>query len=838
MRLNKRDFALLGLVIYFTFIGGTFYSQLNLFLRLANQVIVSVILGVWLVGRLKKGASLPRTFLDGAIGFYLAANLVSAALGQSPRFSLEGLWFSLVHILAFYLLVDLMQRGWTAKLVWAFYMASAVVCLVGLTEFLAWYFGAGLFPSFAQGWPEIGGWQQPIPPHIYRLAITLNGSTPLSAYLALLIPPAIGLILTLPPKDQNRQALWLWLALAFTVQILTFSRAGVLALAVSLSLILLGWLKISGKQWPSLRAAWRKLSLPYRSLIVLGGLIIAAAGLFWLQSSFAGRLGSTQFRFVLWQTALTIFQDHFLTGAGPGNFGRALLRLNQADLPRLQIASAHNVYLNTAAELGLIGLLAGGYLLFRLGQAWWRRWRQLPAEQSAERIRLVSCGAALVGLAAQTLVDTYSATPIILVVLALTAYIVRDLKVDQPVAFEGRQMVYSRFMLALLLIYAAGFGWLAWADLRAQSSFKAEQAANLVEAVSQAEQARALDPSLALRTFRLAFAEARLASQTNDPDWTQRAIEHYQAGLRQEPIWGLNSANLAGLLWQQDRRAEAIETLQRTVTAEKSPLYLVNLGYFYEQEGNWAEASTAYGQALALAPELAGSGFWQATPERAEKWSAFVEEAVKQRPTSAKALRINLALAREEFEAVEVLVGSITPSTERQLRAALAEVYLSRGQPEQASAVLEPLAPSEAGDYVRWGRVKLQLGDEAAAEKWLKTAVFLGDSQAHYYLGQLFEQRGDLKAAEAAYQRGFSPHYISENIEITIYGRSGGNDLIPQLLRIGVSPARAAPWLALGRLYEDQQRFEEAKRVYEFLLIEDPFLAVGRERLALLEAKQ
>jgi tetratricopeptide (TPR) repeat protein len=399
-------------------------------------------------------------------------------------------------------------------------------------------------------------------------------------------------------------------------------------------------------------------------------------------------------------------------------------------------------------------------------------------------------------------------------------------------------MAYGGFMLALLLVYAAGFGWIAWADLHAQSSFKAEQTANLVEAVNQADQARAFDPYLALRTFRLAFAEARLASQANDPAWAQAAIEHYQAGLGREPIWGLNSANLAGLLWQQGRRAEAIETLQHTITAEKEPLYLVNLGYFYEQEGNWAEASAAYGQALALAPDLAGSGFWQATPERAEKWSTFVEAAVKQRPTDAKALRVNLALAREEFDGVEALVGPATPSTEKELRAVLAEVYLSRAQPEQASAVLEPLVLAEAGDYLRWGRVKLQLGDEIAAEKWLKTAVFLGDSQAYYYLGQLFEQRGDLKAAEAAYQRGFSPHYISENIEITIYGRSGGNDLIPQLLRIGVSPARAASWLALARLYEDQQRFEEAKRIYEFLLIEDPFLAIGRERLTLLEAKQ
>jgi tetratricopeptide (TPR) repeat protein len=481
--------------------------------------------------------------------------------------------------------------------------------------------------------------------------------------LALLIPPAIGLILTLPAKDQNRQALWFWLVLAFIVQILTFSRAGVLALAISLSLTLIGWSKITGKKWPSLRASWRRLSLLYRSLIILSGTIMAGAALFWLQRSFAGRVGSTQFRFVLWETALAIFQNHLFTGAGPGNFGRALLRLNQVDLPRLQIASAHNVYLNTAAELGLVGLLAGGYLLFRVGRAWQQRWRQIPntPTQASERIRLVTCGAALLGLAAQTLVDTYSATPLALVMLALTAYIVSDLKM---ISLPRRQDYAAYLAGTLLVVYATGFAWIAWADLHFQNSFKAERTNSLAEAMSQADQAHTLDPYLALRTFRLAFIEARLASQTNDSSIIQAASEHYQAGLRQEPIWGLNSANLSGLLWQQGQRTEAIKTMSQTLAAEKDPLYLINLGYFYEQEGNWTEASAAYGQALALAPNLAGSGFWQSTPERAEKWSTFVEEAVKKSSTNdaQKLLRVNLALAREEFGAVEALVCPMSPS--------------------------------------------------------------------------------------------------------------------------------------------------------------------------------
>jgi hypothetical protein len=164
MKLTKYDLILLAVVVYFTIIGGTFYSQLNLGLRVANYLIVTLILGGWLTLKLFRGEGLPRTPLDLALALFVGVSFISAILGQSPRYSLEVLWLTLAHLLAFYLLVDLFRRGWLPRLVWAVYMAAAVVCLITLAEMAAWYFGSPLLPRFSPGWWDIGGWRQPFPP--------------------------------------------------------------------------------------------------------------------------------------------------------------------------------------------------------------------------------------------------------------------------------------------------------------------------------------------------------------------------------------------------------------------------------------------------------------------------------------------------------------------------------------------------------------------------------------------------------------------------------------------------------------------------------------------------
>lgn len=829
MKLAKRDFLLLGVIIYFTFIGGTFYSQINAFLRILNQVIVTGLLGGWLLVKLRRREGLPATSLDWALLLYLIVNFVSAFLGQSPRYSLEVLWYSVGHVLAFYLLVDLLRRGWQLKLVWAFYMASAVVCLVGLVEYLAWYAGTPFFSKFALGWLDVGGWRNPIPPYLYRLSITLNGSTPLAAYLALFIPPALAMILTLPRKNENRQALIIWLVMAMTVQALTFSRAGILALLISIPLTVTGWYRVSSQHLVDF--AWLRQQLkPGHLLGIFAGGIVVLSGLsIWLYRSFANRAHSTSFRFTLWGGAVDIFQDNPLFGVGPANFGRALLRFNEASLPRAQIATAHNVYLNTAAELGLFGLFAGAILCGGVAWAWIQRWQQQP--DPAGRVRLVGVGAALIGFAAQTLFDTYTATPNILPLAALVAYLVKPLTPTAPARW--RRMA-APAALAVLALYGIGFVRLAQADLYAQRSFTAESKGDLTTAIAHAKEAQRLDPTLTARTFRLALLQAR------QPGWGDAAVDLYRDGLRQEPIFGLNSANLAGVLWQQGARPEAIEVLEQTVLADPQPLYFINLGYFFEQQGDWAAATEAYAQALVRSPQLAGSGFWQADPDRADRWPNFVEAAVTareaSRPLDRKLLRVNLALARRDFARIESLLQPETSPLPPQLRQPLAELFLNRQQPEKALAVLDR-EPRNGSEYRLAGRAKLQQGEEAAAESLLKLAVFFGDREANYFLGRLYEQQGDTQAAMAAYQRGFSPHATAENVSMAIYGRFTSNELAPQMTRMGVSQHQARSWLALASLYETRQRFEEARQIYQILLAEDPFLDVAQERLDLLVEK-
>lgn len=811
MKLAKLDFVLLAVILYFTFIGGTFYSQLHYFLRVANQIIVTGLLGGWLIWRLKQQLGLPRTSLDAALGLYLAAGLLSAIFGQSARFSFESLWLSLAHVLAFYLLVDLARRGYTPKLVWAFYMASAVVCLVGLAEFAAWYAGVG---PFAMGWFEVGGWRQPLPPVIYRLNITLNGSTPLANYLSLLITPALALVISLPRRDQNRPALLVWLALAVPVEILTFSRTGVIGLGVSLLLLLAGWLVVYRQQGARLRQQWtgRPRWQRWAALLVLL-LVIVLAG-WWLVRAFTQRTYSIGFRFNLWQAALQIFQQEWLLGVGPGNFGRALLRLNDSTLPRQQVGSAHNIYLNTAAELGLVGLLAGATLYYFTARSWLAHWRRLTTP--AAKIRLIGLGAALAGLAVQLLADSYAATPNILVTMALLAGVVAPLKIERPSRFK---LAPAALALAVLLASLAGWLWLARADWHYESSFRREQAGNLPEAVAEAEQVYQLDPALALRLFRLALLEARLAHQSGDVVLRQAAIDHYQTGLAREPILGLNSANLAALLWQNGQQIEAIDLLTRTVAVESDPQYWLNLGYFFEQQADWESAARAYGHALGASTGLAASPFWQ-QPPRAEHWPAVLAaaESVAGRPAL-----IGIYLARRDDETLAQLLT--TPGAADEPSGQMTQLELALRQhhpldPAVAAALTATLPPH---DYFGRGQLARLTGDAAMAERLLKTAVFLGDSRAYYPLGQLYQQQNNLAAAVAAYRQALLLSQ-PENIEVIIYGRLAGNEPVPQLVRLA-GAGQIEPALALIQLYQTSGQPEEADSVRSWLAGQDDFFS-------------
>lgn len=845
--LNTRQLLAFGIILYFTFIGGSFYSDFNFPLRVFNQVLVTALLGGWLIIKLRRGEPFPRTALDGPILAWLAAHVGAALLGLSPRFSLEKLWIPLTYMLAFYMLVDLHRKGQTVIVARGLYMSAGVVCLVGLVEFASWYFGLPLLSQSAQSWPAIGGLQHPLPPTLYRLNFTLNGATPLSAYLALLIPPALGILITTRNHD-DRQAIAAWLVLALIVEGLSQSRGGVLALLVSLPLTGLGWwfTRQRSRQisvWrPGLRAARR----PALVVALAVGLLLAIlVGPTWLERTF-NRSGSTQFRVTLWEVALTTFREHPLTGAGPYNFGRSLLRRNDPALPRLQIMTAHNVYLNTAAELGAVGLAAGGWLLLTAGRAWLTRWRgtaDVPAQ-----VLVAAAGAALAGLAVQSLVDTFAAAPNVLPILALAAFALTD-------SVEGRQRAVparttrprlkplTALALLALVLYALGLAWLDVGQLHFQRSVNLAKQGSLASAIVAAEWAHQIDPTMSLYTFQLAYLQGQM---TDRPDALAKAAALYQAGLAAEPVEGRQTANLAAVLWQTGNHAAAIDAMARATSASFDPVWIVNLGYFYQQIGNMEQAIEAYGQALAISPSLAGSEFWHAEAERAAHLSDILDQAEEWLMTKGEDLtrwRLQIALAREDWPTVVEQAQIMLQDTPGDCEAlsGFAQARFQTGVIDEAARLAQDAIDAYRAcgyAYLVRGLVNQATGDLAAAKRDWHAALFLDQREAAYYLGQLYEAQGDTSAADRFYLSALSLSAVPTDVEIILYDRRATFDLLPPLFRIGVSPEQGESWLALGRLREAQGDLEAARQVYRVLLLEDPYLIEAQERLDALPAEQ
>lgn len=137
-----------------------------------------------------------------------------------------------------------------------------------------------------------------------------------------------------------------------------------------------GWLAFAGVLLPLCILWW--LALPHTSQLrqimgvaagAIGGgalLMIALVGPLRLQhiwqdpaqESAIGQLGSISFRQEVWQWALTAVQDFPFTGTGLGTFRVVVRRFYPLNVsPTYDIAHAHNIFLQTALDVGLPGIV-------------------------------------------------------------------------------------------------------------------------------------------------------------------------------------------------------------------------------------------------------------------------------------------------------------------------------------------------------------------------------------------------------------------------------------------------------------------------------------------------
>ncbi len=231
-------------------------------------------------------------------------------------------------------------------------MADALVAVAG------WLVLVALFMFWGAGNPGM------------RWYSTFYWPNPFAGFLLLVLPLELARCLRAPTAREAlaHGAMATLLGIAF---VLTYSRGAWLALAAVLPVLAV---LLRPPSWRT--AAWRG--------VVTAGAIVGAvvflthSGPTSATPSIAARAASVadpgdysiQGRLHFWRAAWEIFADHPLRGTGAGTFG-SVHPAYQRDV-RYYAKDAHNLYLQTMAELGLPGLLVLMVLVAAVARTWRR----------------------------------------------------------------------------------------------------------------------------------------------------------------------------------------------------------------------------------------------------------------------------------------------------------------------------------------------------------------------------------------------------------------------------------------------------------------------------------
>ncbi len=299
-----------------------------------------------------------RTPFDWSILLLLLMVLVSLYATFSITFSLPKLSGLLFHIAVFYAAVQAATNRKGLNKTLALYLAAGgVIVGVSLVN-TQWLFKIPALSQITRQFPvllKLPGAEQGIHPN------------QLAGVLLWLLPLAVSLVIgsrRLEAKSEFvfKKPILLWLAtvLFLFALVLTQSRGGWIGgIAALLTVAWLwdrrwGWLIGAG----ALAAFGAAFAAGWQTV---GDLLVSDA-----TEAVIGNLGSLGFRQEVWRAGLWGVADFPFTGMGLGAFrqvARVLYPLNVS--PAYDIAHAHNIFLQTALDLGLPGLVA--YLSLWLG---------------------------------------------------------------------------------------------------------------------------------------------------------------------------------------------------------------------------------------------------------------------------------------------------------------------------------------------------------------------------------------------------------------------------------------------------------------------------------------
>ena len=500
--------TLIWVVIALLFIDLTFFSGASNFLaspqsRILNQILIlAVAVGAGIAasrGRIDVRSTL---LLPGAA--WIAANAIATITSERPAASIEALALLLIGVPAYFVIRAVLTDDYLRGRIDRLFVVSTTVFVVAyllqcLTQWLSWWSVAG--PSIP-----------PLRPG--DVGLTVGTVNAVALYLELMAPIAIWLSWTT------------WRSRSFTA-LLTVLSAFALLVTGSRG----AWVGAAAGVAVGVLLVWRENGVSIRSALgTTRGRIVAAVlvlGMVAAVPLVAPRLLlGDEGRLELWSAAWSMIVSSPIVGVGPGAWPDLRASTPISDDIFAVLATSHNSVLQTLTDVGIIGLLAGVWLVVAIARL---GWRALASDRPASDRRIaIVAGGSIVACGVHSIVDTQFHIPaIVLLVLHLVARLELAAGVPTPRWSPSRRAILAMGG-ALVLVSVVRLVPVDVAMVRAAAGNQALDRADPTTA------ARAFDDAIALHdlpAYRLGQAIARRA-MGDDPG----ALQSLMAVERAEPF--------------------------------------------------------------------------------------------------------------------------------------------------------------------------------------------------------------------------------------------------------------------------------------------------------------
>jgi O-antigen ligase len=606
--------AVLLLTCYLVLVGGGWSGLYQSPLRTASVALASVGLLAWMVVAWRNPGWRPRSVLLPAIVVALGSLAFSTTFSRHPRQSVEYLGYAILLAALYLLLVRLLRERFFRTRIEA--LSVMLVIVVGAAYAIA------NIAHWVSWWQVIG--RVAVPPLRPESESLVYGNP--SAVLTLVLLLACSAIAVVGTASRGRRILvGLALALATFAALVSGSRSGWLAIGLA-ALVTAAMLAADKERRGRARGLLAALASDARgriglAIIGVGGLgaLVVLAPVIIQRLTDSG--ANLRLNYVV--AAGRMFVEGPLVGTGPGTWVIQRIAYTTSAETDYYIPHAHNIYAQTAAELGTVGLVAGLVLVVSLALLV----RDALRDEDAVRRRWGWAAAfALLYFAAHQLLDFYANMTAILFAAALpVAWL--DATATRPIASFGRAfpqrftLVGSLVGVALLVVAGTGLLLSESAAATEESAVAHANAGDWPAADAAAQQAVAADPAWSPYQLTMGLTAANVGDH-------ERAAEAFRRVAETDDLpeaW-LNLAAEEVLLGHDAAARDALENATRL--GLQRPAIAMGVGELAEGLGDVTLSDSAYATAIVSVPSLAGDPWWRADPARAARFPAILDAAI------------------------------------------------------------------------------------------------------------------------------------------------------------------------------------------------------------------